>query len=61
LQAFGIGREASSQRRIEIDVERQLPGFRFVTERTADCVEEVGEEDFLRLDRYGARLDLREI
>ena len=43
LQALGIGDEAASERRIEIDVERKLPCFGLVAERPADRIEQVGE------------------
>ena len=47
--------------RIDLDVERQLPVVRLVPERPRDAVEQVGDEDFLRIDRDGAGLDLRQV
>ena len=43
------------------DVERQLAVFGFVPERARHGVEQVGEEDFLGIDRNGAGLDLGQV
>ena len=42
-------------------LETQPPVFRLVAEGAGHHVEQAGEEDFLGIDRDGARFDLREI
>ena len=44
-----------------LHVESQAAAFGFVTERPHDHVAQVGEEDFLGVDRHGAEFDLRQI
>src|SRR5271156_6664876 len=44
-----------------MNVERQLTRVRFMTERTRDHVEQIGEKDFFRIDADRAGLDLRQI
>src|SRR5262249_42788530 len=61
LQALGVGDEAAPKCRIEIDVERKLSCVRLVAEGAANGVQQIGEEDFLRLNSDRSRLDLRKI
>ena len=61
LQALGVGRDAAAEMRIDLDVERELPVFRLVPERPRDRVEQIGDEDLLRVDRDRAGFDLRQI
>src|SRR5262249_30836857 len=49
------------KRRIEIDLERQLPGVGLVTEWASDRVKQAGEEDLFRFHGDSAGLDLRQI
>ena len=61
LQALGVGDQAAREMRIGLHLERQPAVLRLVTERTSNHLQQVGEEYFLRLDRYRSRFDLREI
>ena len=61
LHALGIGDQAAAERGIELDVERQLLVVRLVTERTADRVEQVGEEYLLGFHGDRAGFDLGQI
>ncbi len=61
LQAFGVGYETASKLRIAAHLENQMPVFRFVSEWPCHGVEQTGEEDFIRFDRYRARFDLGKI
>jgi hypothetical protein len=61
LQTLGVGYQAASKRRIEIDLEGKLSRVRFVTERAAHGIKQVGEEDLFGIDRDRAGFDLREV
>ena len=61
LQALRVGRDGASQIGIEIDLERQLPRFGLVPERTRDHVDEIGEDDLLGVDRDGSGFDLGQV
>ena len=47
--------------RIDLHVEGQLPGFGFVPERPRDGIDQVREENLLRVDGDRAGFDLRQI
>ncbi len=47
--------------RIRVHLESELPVLRFVPERAFDRVQQAGKEYFLRLNRYRAGFDLRQI
>src|SRR4029078_6274082 len=61
LQALGVCGDRTTEIWIEINLERQLPGIRFVPEGPRDHVHQICEGDLLGIYRDGARLDLREI
>ena len=61
LQALGVGNQAARKMRIGLNLEGQLPVFRFVAERTRDHIQQAGEEDFLRFHRHRSGFDLRKI
>ena len=61
LQPLGVGDDAAAEIGIEMNLERQLPVVGLVAERPRHHVEQVGEEDLLRVDRDGAGLDLRQV
>ena len=61
LQALGIRNDAALEVGSDLDLERQLPVLGLVPERTRHHVEQVGEEDLLRIDRHRAGLDLRQV
>src|SRR5262249_3423020 len=57
----GVGGDASAEMRINLNVERQLARLRLVAERACRGIEQIGDEDFLGIDRHRAGLDLGEI
>ena len=62
LQALGIGDHAAAEMRV--DLRRRRTSCRLSASwrnGRADAVEQVGEEDFLGVDRDGARFDLRQV
>ena len=61
LQALGVGGDAASEIGVEIDLERQLPGLGFVTERARHHVEQVRERYLLRIHGHRAGFDLGEV
>src|SRR6516225_1569745 len=61
LETLGVRDDASGKVGIDVDLERQLPVVGFVTEWPSDRFQKVGGEDLLRIDGYGARLDLGKI
>ena len=61
LQPFRVGRERRRQRRIDIDAECQVLGFRNVMERPFDAVPQRRERDLFGLDRNRAGFDFRQI
>ena len=61
LQTLGVGHQAASKGRIEIDLERKLSRVRFVAERAAHGIKQIGEEDLFGIDRDRAGFDLRQV
>ena len=47
--------------RVQVDLERELPGLGLVPEWARNHVDEIGERDVFGIHRHGARLDLGEI
>ena len=61
LQPLRIGEQAPAEARIDLHVEPEAAALRFVPERPAHHVDEVRQEDLLRVDADDARFDLREV
>ena len=61
LQTLGVGHQGAAERRVEIDVERQLAALRLVAEHAAERLGEVAEEDLLGLDGDRPALDLGQV
>src|ERR1700722_18806645 len=61
LHTFGIGDETLVEPRIGEQLKVEIAIFRFMAERTADHVEEAGEEDFFGFDGNGSGFDLGKV
>ena len=61
LQTLRIGDDTAPEIGIDVDVERQLAIFRFVTERASNCIQQIGREDFLRIHRHGSGFNLGQV
>ena len=61
LQALGVGDDTASQIGIDIDVERQLPVFSFVPERSSNRFQQIGCQDFLGIHGHRSRFDLGQV
>src|ERR1700692_2361574 len=61
LQTLGVGDDAASKMGTGYQFEAEVSIFGLVRERTFHHIQQAREENFLRLDRYRARFDLRQI
>src|SRR5580704_18342415 len=61
LQALSVGGDRTPEIWIDVNLERQLPGVRFMPERPRHHVEQVGKEHILGVDGDGTGFDLREV
>ncbi len=61
LQPLRVRHQTARQPRVGLDLETQSSVLRLVAEWTSNHIQQAGKEDFFRLHRNGAGLDLREI